>query len=322
MAPKKTSGWILLAGGAVLAGFLWGAFPACRNSRRPKNPNVEPSQSSRTRPAPNAPPAASRSDSDYQRHIDALKKKNYRLGKLTYLVEKPFVVVGNESPAQVRYRARETVRWAVRMLKKDYFPKDPKEIITIWLLGDKTTYQSACRKLTGSAPGTPFGFYTSTYQALIMNISTGGGTLVHEIVHPFMDANFPKCPPWLNEGLASLYEQCGTRDGKIIGHTNWRLAGLQQAIRAKTTLPFRDLCALSETKFRNNDVRGNFYAQSRYLCYWLQERQLLRKFYHAFHAAQTQDPTGYKTLVETLGRPEMEKFRAQWETWCMDLRFP
>ena len=24
-----------------------------------------------------------------------------------------------------------------------------------------------------------------------MNISTGGGTLVHEIVHPFIEANFP-----------------------------------------------------------------------------------------------------------------------------------
>jgi len=28
--------------------------------------------------------------------------------------------------------------------------------------------------------------------------------LVHEIVHPFMRANFPECPAWFNEGLASL----------------------------------------------------------------------------------------------------------------------
>ena len=31
--------------------------------------------------------------------------------------------------------------------------------------------------------------------------------LVHEMVHPFMDADFPACPAWFNEGLASLYEQ-------------------------------------------------------------------------------------------------------------------
>ena len=26
--------------------------------------------------------------------------------------------------------------------------------------------------------------------------TTGGGTLVHEIVHPFLRANFPECPAW------------------------------------------------------------------------------------------------------------------------------
>ena len=64
-----------------------------------------------------------------------------------------------------------------------------------------------------------------------MNIDTGGGTLVHEIVHPFIAANFPDCPAWFNEGLASLYEQSGEYRGRIWGRTNWRLAGLQEAIQ-------------------------------------------------------------------------------------------
>jgi hypothetical protein len=59
-----------------------------------------------------------------------------------------------------------------------------------------------------------------------MNIQTGGGTLVHEIVLPFMEANFPQCPPWFNEGLGSLYEASSERDGEIIGLLNWRLKGL------------------------------------------------------------------------------------------------
>ena len=46
-----------------------------------------------------------------------------------------------------------------------------------------------------------------------MNIATGGGTLVHEIVHPFVEANFPGCPTWFNEGLGSLYEQSAERKG-------------------------------------------------------------------------------------------------------------
>ena len=31
------------------------------------------------------------------------------------------------------------------------------------------------------------------------------------MVHPFVEANFPDCPAWFNEGLGSLYEQCAER---------------------------------------------------------------------------------------------------------------
>ena len=51
-------------------------------------------------------------------------------------------------------------------------------------------------------------------------VATGGGTLVHEIVHPFMRANFPECPAWFNEGMGSLYEQCSEVNGRIAGLTN------------------------------------------------------------------------------------------------------
>ena len=44
---------------------------------------------------------------------------------------------------------------------------------------------------------------------VVLGTSTGGGTLVHEIVHPFMRANFPNCPSWFDEGLASLYAHRG-----------------------------------------------------------------------------------------------------------------
>ena len=112
-------------------------------------------------------------------------------------------------------------------LKKDYFKQDPLHIIDIWLFKDKASYEKNCRKLIGTRPTTPYGFYSSTNRSLVMNISTGGGTLVHEIVHPFIESNFPECPSWFNEGLASLYEQCREENGKIWGLTNWRLRGLQ-----------------------------------------------------------------------------------------------
>jgi len=154
-----------------------------------------------------------------------------------------------------------------------------------------------------------------------MNIATGGGTLVHEIVHPFMAANFPACPAWFNEGLGSLYEQCGERDGRIRGRTNWRLAGLQKAIRKKQVPPFKTLCSTTDGQFYSQD-KGTNYAQARYLCYYLQEHGLLRKFYHCFRADSEKDPTGYNTLKRVLGREDMGAFKKEWEAYVLKLRFP
>ena len=68
--------------------------------------------------------------------------------------------------------------------------------------------------------------------------------------------------------------------------TNWRLKGLQRAIRADHVPSFESLCSTTSHQFYNED-RGTNYAQARYLCYYLQQQGLLVKFYHEFrrHAA-------------------------------------
>jgi hypothetical protein len=152
-----------------------------------------------------------------------------------------------------------------------------------------------------------------------MNIATGGGTLVHEIVHPFMAANFPACPSWFNEGLASLYEQCRDDNGHIHGDTNWRLTGLQQAIQRGRVPPFKQLCGTSTREFYDDD-RGTNYAQARYLCYYLQERGLLVKYYHAFRKNAETDPTGYETLQTLLGERDMTAFQDRWEQYVLKLK--
>lgn len=152
-----------------------------------------------------------------------------------------------------------------------------------------------------------------------MNISTGGGTLVHEIVHPFIASNFPECPSWFNEGLASLYEQCGERDGKITGYTNWRLRGLQQAINGDKVPPFKELMSTTTREFYNADPGSN-YGQARYLCYYLQERGLLVKYYHAFRKNAKADPTGYVTLQRVLGEKDIPAFQKKWNRYILELR--
>ena len=153
-----------------------------------------------------------------------------------------------------------------------------------------------------------------------MNISTGGGTLVHEIVHPFVEANFPDCPAWFNEGLGSLYEQSGTVDGHIYGYTNWRLRGLQNGLSRKVVPTFEALTSMSDREFYREDT-GTNYAQARYLCYYLQEKGLLRKFYREFAANAKTDPTGYKTLQRVLRERDMMAFQRKWTAFVQKLTF-
>ena len=259
-------------------------------------------------------------NADYAQHIMKLKRKAPQKG-FTIVVQPPFVVIGDERPSVVRRRAVRTVKWAVDKLKQDCFKKDPKEILDIWLFKDKSSYQKHTREIFGERPTTPFGYSSREHGALIMNIATGGGTLVHEIVHPFVAANFPACPAWFNEGLGSLYEQCGERNRHIVGFTNWRLDGLQKAIRAGTVPSFKTLTHTTDHQFYNEDP-GTNYAQARYLCYYLQEKGLLVEFYHEFVKNHKSDPTGYGTLKKVLGEKDMGAFKKMWEAFVLKLRFP
>jgi hypothetical protein len=269
-----------------------------------------------------APPRPGFSPAAFAQHVMALKSKIDRLdGRFTVIVEPPFVVIGDGEPSAVRASSERTVRWATAKLKQDFFTKDPERILDVWLFKDAASYNKNARALFGETPSTPYGWYSSRHGALVMNISTGGGTLVHEIVHPFVEANVPNCPPWLNEGLGSLYEQSGDEQGHIHGYTNWRLRGLKEAVREGSVPPFAELLAMDENAFYDRD-RGTNYAQSRYLLYYLQEKGLLLRFYREFMGNRAADPTGYGALRRVLGEDDMEGFKRRWEKFVLGLSFP
>ena len=281
--------------------------------RRARTPADENARGAAT---PKPQPAA-REARDYEAHVAGLRRR-LPSREFAVVVEPPFVVVGDGGRAAVEASARDTVKWAVDLLKRDFFDRDPKDIIDVWLFKDADSYGRHGAALFGPVPETPYGYYSPRHRALVMNISTGGGTLVHEIVHPFVEADFPGCPPWLNEGLGSLFEQSGERDGHIVGYPNWRLPGLQRAVRRGGLNPFRRLLAMDADAFYDDD-RGTNYAQARYLCYYLQERGLLTRFYRDFRAGRAADPTGFDTLKRILDEPDMDAFQRRWEKFVLDL---
>ena len=266
------------------------------------------------------PPETQSSQARLDQHLADLKKR-LPSKEFTIVVEPPFVVVGDEPAQVVKERSEDTVRWAVDRLKKDYFSKDPEEILDVWLFKDSVSYVNHTQSLWGERPGTPYGYYSRQHKALVMNISTGAGTLVHELVHPFIEANFPACPSWLNEGLGSLYEKCGEEGGHIHGYVNWRLAGLQRTIKTGSLPSFQELMAMDTGTFYA-DKSGTNYAQARYLCYYLQEHDLLVHFHREFVANAKLDRTGVATLRKVLKVDDLESFRAKWQAFILKIRNP
>ena len=184
----------------------------------------------------------------------------------------------------------------------------------MYLLAGRKSYLDFCKRTFGEEPGTPYGFYTPRGERLVMNIRTGGGTLVHEMFHSLVKYDFPKIPTWLNEGIASLYEQCRVTPAGLVGLKNWRYAGLMRGLSGGRTKTLEELTALSTAEFYG-EGSGLNYAQARYLCMYLQQRGLLVSFYKAFRGSVGEDPTGIKTLRKVIAPQELEVFEKALVGW-------
>ncbi|MHC4984091.1 MAG: gluzincin family metallopeptidase [Planctomycetota bacterium] len=190
-------------------------------------------------------------------------------------VSPPFVAAGNFSRRKLDAYVKLSVVRPAGAMWKSYFEKKPPDPITILLFADGRSYRHFAAELFGDTNLPHFGYCRSD-GTLVMNIATGSGTLVHELTHALIKYDFPRVPQWFNEGLASLHEQCTVGDERIVGLVNWRLPGLQAAIRAGELRPLRELVTARDFYGRR---RGINYAQARYFVMYVQRQGALEKFY-------------------------------------------
>ena len=88
-------------------------------------------------PTPQPPAHTAR---EFDEHVATLRRR-LPSRQFTIVVERPFVVVGDGGREAVEASARDTVRWAVSLLKRDYFTQDPSEILDVWLFKDSESYE-------------------------------------------------------------------------------------------------------------------------------------------------------------------------------------
>ena len=238
--------------------------------------------------------------------------------KFNYVVAPPFVVAGNGSMRQIERYRDATVLAAARSLKATYFKTDPTEPVLILLFETEGPYKRLAKKWFDDTNVPHYGFFRHD-NIMLMNVGTGTGTLVHELTHALIKPDFPDVPSWFNEGLASLYEQCSLGPQTITGHVNWRLPGLQKAIKADTLRSIEEM--IQDPRFYREDLVGINYAEARYLMFYLQEKGLLTQYYTSFRDGVKDDPTGLKTLKQVIAPQDLGAFEKKWREWVMTLKF-
>jgi hypothetical protein len=252
-------------------------------------------------------------------------KPKFDQEKFNYTIAGPFVIAGNGSDGKIARYRDQTILAAAEALHAMFFDTTPKDPVLILLFESRGPYARLAKKWFDDDDVPHYGFYRRRENVMLMNVGTGTGTLVHELVHALIAPDFPDVPDWFNEGLGSLYEQCsigrdGDGNGKTItGHENWRLPALQNAIRRDELRPLREM--IEDESFYHGSRVGMNYAHARYLLMYLQEKKLLTVYYARFRDNAKEDPQGLKALEAVIAPQGLEAFEKDWRKWVLSLRF-
>jgi hypothetical protein len=231
----------------------------------------------------------------------------------------PWVIGTDLSEAEAKRFAASTIAVYAARIQKQLFTKSPRsEPVKVYLFKDSDSYTVWNVKLFKERPSTPYGYYSRARRALVMNIGTGGGTLLHEMAHAMAEADFEKIPAWLNEGLGSLFEASMDKNGKVVGFTNWRLTGLQRDLEKGTATKLKDLVSLSDTEFYG-ERSGSNYAASRYLMQYLQDNGKLEAFYERVRDGKDETPAASLCKVFD-GKKTVDQIEADCFAWVKTLR--
>lgn len=239
-------------------------------------------------------------------------------GNCQIIVRPPFVLAGEFDVDQLERYHRLLVSPIARALSTVYFDTPPTEPITILFFSGDQPFRDQARRLDRRSVGREYGYYHHADRRIVINAATGNGTLAHELTHALARDDFPEIPPWFDEGLAALHEQCEFSDDglRLNGMSNWRLNVLLDAIQLSKLDSIEALISRPSIPPERADVD---YAHARYFCLYLQSRRLLAPFYRKFRRAVETDPTGIVTLRKLLQADSLETTDDEFRRWALDL---
>ena len=148
-----------------------------------------------------------------------------------------------------------------------------------------------------------------------------GSSLRHEFVHLMhwghMQRLGQRHPIWIQEGLATLFEDWRARDdGTVEILPNLRQPAAHEHMRAGRMPTWSELARMSQEEFMAKAEVN--YPAVRSIFSWIAERGWLQRWYRAYIAMHAEDPTGIRALESVSGQPAA-RLEAQWREWVTDM---
>jgi len=195
------------------------------------------------------------------------------------------------------------VRNTIEAMTNNYVNKLPDVVTPIFLFEKYDNYKEFVMENYDIPENdiSPYGFYKISKNVIVVRYVSWKGSILHEITHRFIKSDFPNAPSWFEEGFASLNEKSTFKNGNLIGEFSFRILPLRRAINENT---YTGIKHLMETD--DNELYGKrtsyYYAQSRYLLMYLQEKGLLEKYYKTFRDRFNTDNTGITQIEDITGK--------------------
>lgn len=222
----------------------------------------------------------------------------------------------------------ENMEKVLRFFESRYQMPIPSHLVSVYLVPDSLKLLEFAEEIHGievSSYAIGYSFQNDlSVVGVIPYYSVYIGTLAHELFHLMVRNRFGDIPPWLDEGIASLYEVLQITEDGVIGLPNWRGKLLARLWSARPSI--EELVRMNWRSF--NNIEGNYeveqqavnHATARYFMLFLQEKQKLIEVYGSFRDRKATDIPGDPAadsvqLLETiLGQPlaEVDEGFEQW----------
>lgn len=230
------------------------------------------------------------------------------------VIRAPFLIAGDLPESTLQKVHSDVIGPVARALRETYFETSPKLPITIVICSTEDLFRQLAKDWDGHLEAGYHGYYQRDKRRILLDLEAGNGSLAHELTHALSHADCEELPEWFDEGLGALHEEAAytAKGQRLFGLPNWRCKLTKQAA-SSGQLPTLD--ALTDpTTFRSGDVGLN-YAVARSLCLFLQDRQVLQKYYQELKTRWPSDQHGVSTLCRVLGVKSASQVERQFTAW-------